>query len=73
MWSSCSTIALSLTHFQQHEWNVSCTMSISHKIIFEKLTPEKMVLQATPRHELVDKKPLFVLQAIPDELHKIGV
>lgn len=37
------------------------------------LTPEKVVLQAASRHELVHQKPLFVLEAVADELDKIWV
>jgi hypothetical protein len=38
-----------------------------------ELTPEKMMLQAASWHVLVHKKPLFILRAVTDKLHKIRV
>jgi hypothetical protein len=37
------------------------------------LTPEKMVLQASSWHELIDKKALLILKAVTQELYEIGV
>jgi hypothetical protein len=37
------------------------------------LTPEQMVLQTPTWHELVDEEALFVLEAVANELHKVGV
>lgn len=42
---------------------------IDHK----ELTPEQMILQTAPRHELIHKKPLFILQAVSEELYEVRV
>lgn len=39
----------------------------------QTLTPEQMVLQTPAWHELVDEEALFVLEAVANELHKVGV
>lgn len=37
------------------------------------LTFEEMLLQAAPRHELVDEQPVLVLVAVADQFHQVRV
>ena len=68
-----------LDHIVQQYWTVEsfkerhCINSsrtgtdVNHK----KHTSKEMILQAPSRHEFIHKKPLFILQAVSNELYKM--
>jgi hypothetical protein len=37
------------------------------------LTPEQMILQTPTRHELIDKKAMFIFDTVPQKLYEIWV
>lgn len=39
----------------------------------QELTPEKMILQAAARHELIHEKPLFILETVSYKLYEVRV